>query len=63
MADHDFIVEYEFSSTRADGDAYTRRRTIKAKSASAAITLARIVGFSEFGERFTDNCFDWRIVQ
>jgi len=62
MAQRDFILEYEFTSTRADGDSYTRRRVVKASDEKSALFVARMVGFSEFGERFTENCFDWRVI-
>lgn len=64
MSQQDFIVEFEFTSTRADGNNYTIRRTIRASSAKGAISLvtAANIGFSEFGARFTDNCVDWRVV-
>lgn len=63
MAQQEFIVEFEFTSTRADGDNYTVQRPIRASSAQSAIALVTTagIGFSEFGERFTDNCVDWRI--
>jgi hypothetical protein len=61
MTTKTFTVEFEFVATRADGDPYTRTREIKAKSSLAALAAARTIGFAEFGERFTENCIDWRI--
>ncbi|MER8924293.1 hypothetical protein [Mesorhizobium sp. M0859] len=63
MAKREFIIEYEFSSTSAYGDSYTRRVTVSAEHEKEALYVARIVGFERFGARFTDNCFDWRIVR
>lgn len=63
MAKQVFVIEYEFTSTKADGDAYTRRLEIRADSAQAAMNVAHIEGASRFGARFTDNCFDWQIVE
>lgn len=57
-----FIIEYEFTSTRADGDNYTRRATVNAKDERAALALARIEGWNCFGARFTDNCVDWQVI-
>jgi hypothetical protein len=64
MAQQDFIVEFEFTSTSADKDNYTIRRTIRASSARSALSLVKTasIGFSEFGARFTDNCVDWRVI-
>lgn len=58
----EYVVEYEFTSTKADGDSYKRRRTIKAKNVCTALLLAKIEGFREFGARFNDNCIDWNVV-
>jgi len=58
----DYTIEYEFTSSRADGDNYTRRRSVRASYAREALVIAGIIGFTEFGARFTDNCVDWRIV-
>jgi len=57
-----FTLEFEFTPTSADGDNYTRRRTVEAKNAAAALASARLLGWREFGARFTDNCVDWRVV-
>lgn len=62
MAKREITIEYEFTSTRADGDNYTRRLSIKADNEQAALNIAHIVGFREFGARFNDNCVDWRIA-
>lgn len=56
-----FAMEYEFTSTRADGDNYTRVLHIDARNEQAALNVARIAGFDAFGARFNDNCIDWRI--
>jgi hypothetical protein len=56
-----FLVEYQFTSTKADGDAYTRRLVIDGANEAAALREAGRRGFSEFGAKFTDNCFDWAI--
>lgn len=61
MARREFTIEYEFCSTRADGDNYTREVTVSANDEQAALRVARIVGFEWFGARFNDNCIDWRI--
>lgn len=58
-----FTVEFEFTSTKAYGENYTMTRVIRAKNAQAAIVSAKLIGFSEFGARFTDNCVDWRILK
>ena len=58
----EYIVEYEFTSTKADGDSYKRRLTIKAKNVCTALILAKIDGFREFGARFNDNCIDWNVI-
>lgn len=63
MARRDITIEYEFTSTRAYGDSYTRRAYIKAHDERDALAVAHIVGFQWFGARFTDNCFDWRVVK
>lgn len=63
MAKREFTIEYEFTSTRAYGDNYTRRATIKATDERAALAVAHIVGFEWFGAAFNDNCIDWRIVR
>jgi hypothetical protein len=57
-----FTIEYEFISTKADGDSYTHRLQIKAQNAQSALIIARIEGFRAFGARFNDNCIDWRVV-
>lgn len=62
MAKQDFTIEYEFSSTQAYGASYTARRVVNAEDVQSALTIARLIGFSEFGPRFTENCFDWRVV-
>lgn len=62
MAKHEITIEYEFTSVHADGDNYTRTATIRAENESAALKIAHIVGFSEFGARFNDNCIDWRVA-
>jgi hypothetical protein len=62
MARKDFTVEFEFTSTQAYGDNYTRRIAVKAETAREAETVARFAGWEEFGARFTDNCVDWRVV-
>ena len=62
MAAQNFIIEYEFTSTRADGDNYTRRATVKATDKRSAMSVVRIAGWENFGARFTDNCVDWRVV-
>jgi hypothetical protein len=62
VAMQSFIIEYEFTSTRADGDNYTLRATVQAKDKLRAIHLARAEGWDRFGARFTDNCVDWRVV-
>jgi hypothetical protein len=56
-----FLVEYQFTSTKADGDAYKQRVVIEAANEAAALREASRRGFSEFGAKFTDNCFDWAI--
>ena len=58
----DFKIEFEFTSSRADGDNYTITRTIRAKNARQAITIAGITGVSEFGMRW-DNMSDYRLVK
>ena len=63
MARKDFTVEFEFTSTAAYGDNYTRRITVKAKTAREADNAARIAGWEAFGARFTDNCVDWRVIE
>ena len=62
MARKIFTVEFEFVSVRAYGDNYTRTREIKADNAQDALAVARAIGFSEFGNLFTENCVDWRIA-
>ena len=57
-----FMVEFEFTSSKADGDNYTRRIPVKAKTARDAENAARIAGWDAFGARFTENCVDWRVV-
>jgi hypothetical protein len=63
MAKREITIEYEFTSTSAYGDNYTRTATVKADNEQAAMTVARIVGFEWFGARFNDNCVDWRVVR
>lgn len=63
MARREFKIEYDFTSTKADGDDYSRSIIVKADSARAALAVARIEGFKHFGARFNDNCFDWRIKE
>lgn len=63
MAKREYIVEFDFTSSKADGNNYTRRLTVKADSVSEAETIARLSAFSAFGAAFTDNCVDWRAVQ
>lgn len=63
MAKREITIEYEFTSARADGDNYTRTRVIKAENEQVAINIAGIIGFSEFGARFNDNCIDWRVAR
>lgn len=58
-----FNVVYTFTSQKADGNEYKRTVPIKAEHARAALVIARTVGFSEFGARFTDNCINWEIAQ
>jgi hypothetical protein len=58
----EFIIEYEFSSTRAYGDAYKRRLIVKAHDEKGALSIAKIEGFRAF-DRFNDNCTDWNIVR
>jgi squalene cyclase len=62
MAKKEFIIEFEFTSTKADGDSYKRTAIVKAYTPSGALAVARIVGFQEFGARFNDNCIDWRVI-
>lgn len=62
MAKRDFIIEFTFTSTKADGESYTRTALARAYTPSGALAIARIVGFQEFGARFTDNCIDWRVI-
>ncbi|WP_089177220.1 hypothetical protein [Bosea sp. AS-1] len=59
----DYIIEYEFTSTKAQGDNYTRRLVVKTSDVRAALAAARIEGFSAFGAAFNDNCIDWRVVR
>ena len=64
MATQQFKILYTFTSTRADGDAYTRTLTVKAKTAQDALgAIARIEGFRAFGARFNDNCVDWELAR
>lgn len=63
MSKREFKMEYEFTSTKADGNSYSRTVNISADSEKAAYAAARIEGFTQFGARFTDNCVDWRIVR
>lgn len=63
MAKRDITIEYEFSSSRADGDSYKRRAVVKADNEQAALNVAHTIGFEWFGAAFNDNCFDWRIVK
>lgn len=63
MARRKIVIEYEFVSTRADGDAFLRYATVKAENEQAALAVARIVGFEWFGALFNDNCIDWRIAK
>jgi hypothetical protein len=51
-------IRYFFTSTRADGDGYTRDRVVKARDHRAALQIARAIGFREFGAKFTD----WQVV-
>lgn len=62
MAKREFTIEYDFVSTRADGDNYTLRIAVKASSVHGAMSIAKIEGFSHFGARFNDNCVDWRVI-
>ena len=55
-----FRIEYEFTSTKADGDAYVRHLDIVANDVASAMSVARIEGFRAFGAQFNDNCIDWR---
>jgi len=57
-----FTVEYLFTSTRAYGDPIVHSRTIKARTAEEALNIAGLIGFTEFGERFTENCIDWQLT-
>lgn len=63
MAKREFVLEFEFTSTQANNNSYTRRATVKATNEQAALNVAHIIGFEQFGARFNDNCFDWRIVK
>ena len=63
MAKRDIRVEYEFVSSRADGDSYTHIITIRAHNEHAALAVAHIFGFNHFGAKFNDNCIDWRIAR
>jgi hypothetical protein len=63
MKKREFTIEYEFTSIEAHGGNYTRTRLVKAQDEQTALAVARIVGFSEFGARFNENCIDWRIAQ
>jgi hypothetical protein len=62
MAKKEYTIEFTFTPTKADGDSYTRTAKVQAYTPSAALAIARIVGFQEFGARFNDNCIDWRII-
>jgi len=57
----EFIIEYEFTSSVANGKNYTHTATVKAKNEKEALRVAHITGFNQFGARFNDNCIDWRI--
>lgn len=61
MAKREFKVEFEFVSSKADGNNYSRTLNIKAENEKSALNIARLEGFSAFGARFTDNCVDWKI--
>lgn len=63
MAKQTFIVEYTFTSSKAYGHDYTLRLDIRADNEKAALNVAKIEGFSHFGARFNDNCYDWQIVE
>jgi hypothetical protein len=62
MAQRLIKMEYEFTSTRADGDGYKITIDIRADNERAALAVARIEGFRHFGARFNDNCVDWRVL-
>jgi len=55
-----FKITFFFTSTSAYGDSYTHQRTIEARNLAGAESVARIIGFKEFGARFSDNCYDWK---
>ena len=56
-------IKYFFTSTKADGGEYSRTIPVDTKDRQGALRVAKIVGFHEFGERFTENCFDWEVIK
>lgn len=61
MAKRDIKVEYEFVSTRADGNNSFRTLVITAETEQVAMNVAKIEGFKAFGALFNDNCIDWKV--
>lgn len=61
MRTKEYRITYVFTSTKPDGNDYTRTITIDAVSLRGAESAARREGFKEFGARFNDNCFDWHV--
>lgn len=61
MAKRDIKIIYYFVSRKSNGADFTYELTIKADNEQAALNVARIEGFTAFGELFNDNCVDWRV--
>lgn len=62
MAKRDFTVEFTFTSTKAYGDDYTLRVTIRARNAKEAEDTAWMQRVSFFGARGNDNAIDCRTI-
>lgn len=62
MAKKTFIVQFEFTSSKADGDNYTRTVEVKAKTAKDAEDTAWFQRVSIFGAKGNDNAIDCRTI-
>lgn len=61
-AKRDFVVEFTFTSTKAYGDEYKAKVTIRARNAKEAEDTAWMQRGTLFGARGTDNATDCRTI-
>lgn len=63
MAQKLYKVEFDFVSSKADGDLYKRTVEVKASTAVQAENIAWMQRVSFFGERGNDNAIDCRAIK